>query len=216
MPKTFTDDVGLALPSAVKGPLTVVDPNDATSFFKIDPALGRVQASGAARPRRRICAGVTRVSGVASTVTMDSALDARSVAASSDGGFFVFPFQLPADLDPAAPSDVFVALSPSADGGGGGVVRLELLAAHAKDGDTSLTTETVTYDWTTPSSWTTQDLKTVRVDAGAGYTFAGGTFEAGEVVGLLIRRLGAAAQDTFSQGLVMAACLIFEYAAKEV
>ena len=67
-----------------------------------------------------------------------------------------------------------------------------------------------------PGSWSTQDLKLVTLDAGSGYTYAGSKFEGADFVGLLIRRLGTAAQDTFSQGLVMAAGLVFEYTAKQL
>ena len=99
---------------------------------------------------------------------------------------------------------------------GGQVVRFELVTAYGKDGDTSMVTETVTYDWTTPSGWSTQDLKLVTLDAGGGFTYAGNKFEASDVIGVLVRRLGSAAQDTFSQSLIMASSFVFEYTAKQV
>ncbi len=216
MPKTFTDDVAPLLPSAVKGPFQVVDPADPTSYFKVDPALARVEAAGAARPRRRLTLGMTRGNGVSSLTTIDTAMDARSVALNSDGGFYTFPFQIPTDMDVGASSDIRVALSPGADGGGGTVVRLELVTAYGKDGDPSVVTETLTYDWTTPSGWSMQDLKLVRIDAGSGYTHAGGKFETGDYVGLLVRRVGSAAQDTFPQSLLIGASVVFEYTAKEL
>ena len=216
MPKTFTDDVAPVFPAAINGPLQVVVPGDLSSYFKIDPGAARIEAAGIARPMRRWTVPTARTTGVASFSTIDSALDGRSIGASSDAGLFSFPFAVPLDMDLTATCNLKVPVAPLADGGGGQVVRFELVTAYGKDGDTSMVTETVTYDWTTPAGWSTQDLKLVTLDAGSGSTYAGNKFEASDIIGVLVRRLGSAAQDTFSQSLIMATSFVFEYMAKQV
>ena len=52
MPKTHTDDIAPTLPAAVRGPFQVVDADDSTGFFKLDPQAAVVQAAGGARPSR--------------------------------------------------------------------------------------------------------------------------------------------------------------------
>ena len=114
------------------------------------------------------------------------------------------------------PVSVKILTSPESDGGGGTVVRLELVASFGKDGDTSVTNTTTIYDWTTPSGWTTEDLKLVTIDNGNGYTFAGDVFESSDMIGLRIRRLGSAAEDTFPNTLYIAVSMVFEYTAKQL
>jgi hypothetical protein len=107
-------------------------------------------------------------------------------------------------------------LAPASNGGGGTVVRLELITAYGKDGDTSVASQTTISDWETPGGWTTEDLKLVNVNAGSGYTFAADTFESSDILGLRIRRLGSAAQDTFPYTLHIATGLLFDYTAREI
>ena len=64
--------------------------------------------------------------------------------------------------------------------------------------------------------WSTEDLKLLTIDAGSGYTFAGSVFEPTDFLGLRIRRLGNAAEDTFTQSLYIATSVIFEDAANRL
>ncbi len=214
MPKTFTDDIAPVLPSALNGPFQVIKPGDSASYFKLDPASGKVEAAGTARPIRRLTVPLVRTSGVVSNSTIDSGMDARSVGASLDGGFYVAPFVVPPEMDLSVASSVKVVTAPAADGGGATVVRFELTTAYAKDGDTSVVTETLIDDWTTPTGWSTQDLKLVTLDGGSGATYAANKFEASDIIGLLLRRVGSASQDTFPNSLLIGTCVVFEYTAK--
>jgi hypothetical protein len=216
MPKTYTDDIGAALPAAVFGPFQVVDPNDATSFFKIDPAGARIQAAGAARSKRRLYVMNVRTSGVAALATIGTAIDARSIGPSLDGGFYTSLFRIPPEMDLSDVSNVIIPLAPAADGGSGTAVRFELTTTWLKDGDTSAANEVLTYDWPVPSGWTTEDLKLVTIDGGGGRTFAANKFEAGDVVGFLLRRISSATEDTYPNALLIGTALIFEYAIKNL
>lgn len=215
MPKTFTSDVGAALPSAIDGPFQIQVPGDGTSYFKIDPAGGKIEAAGVARPVRRLLVPFSRNTGVVGTSTFDTGMDARTVGATADGGFMLVPFVVPAEIDVSAASSVIVAVAPGGNGGDA-VVRFELSTTFAKDGDTTLTTEVLNFDWTTPSGWSTGDMKLVTLDGGSGATFAANKFEPGDVVGFLLRRLGAATEDTMPVTLLMAPGVVFEYVGKRV
>lgn len=214
MPKTFVDDIGPAFPSAISGPLQVMAAGDAGSFFKLDPATGSVEAAGSARPVRRIVLPASRSFGTAGTSIIDTGMDARSLSASLDTGFYAATFAVPQNMDRGEPSRVMVALAPQADGGGATVLRLQLVTTILKHGDTTAETNTITLDWAPPSDWSTQDLKVVTMDAGGGVTYAGDAFEAEDLVGLLFRRVGSAAEDTFPNLLLACPSLLFEYTAK--
>jgi len=216
MPKTYTSDAAAALPSAIQGSFTIVNPLDLNSYFKLDPQTARIEAAGSARPVRRVNLFVARTIGFVSTVQLGTSLDARSIGAANDGGFYTLPFPIPPDMDVTMPSIVAVFAAEAIDGGGSTVARLELVTTHAKDGDTSMANATVTYDWTTPVGWGADDLKRVTIDSGGGATYAANYFEAGDLVGLRIQRMGAAAQDTFPNSLILAAGAILEYTAKQL
>ncbi len=216
MPKTFTDDIGPALPSALDGPFQVVDPNDIDSYIKVDPENARIEAAGDARPVRGLTVGYTRGYGMSLRSVLAAAMDACSVGPGTDAGFYTTPFFIPVDMDTGETSSVKVGVVPASSGGGGTVARLELLTAYVKDGDTSLDRQTTICDWTTPGGWTPEDLKLVTLDTGSGYTFAADTFESSDIVGLRIRRVGSAVQDTFPYNLLIVTALFFEYTAREI
>ncbi|MEK6674837.1 MAG: hypothetical protein AABZ47_04185 [Planctomycetota bacterium] len=214
MPQTYMDDVGAVLPSAVTGPFQVFKSGDSGSFIKIDPASAKIEAAGTARPTRRIVVPVSRVFGAATNASIDTALDAKSLSATLDTGFYAIPFAVPADMDLTEESRAKLLIAPTVDGGDGTVIRFELTTTYGKDGDTSVVTSVVTHDFTAPSGWTVQDLKSVTIDTGGGNTYAVNTFESTDMVGLLIKRLGSASQDTFANALYLASALVFEYTAK--
>jgi hypothetical protein len=93
---------------------------------------------------------------------------------------------------------------------------LELTVSFGKHGDTSVTDQVITYDWLNTVPWTPEDLKLVTIDAGSGFTIPGDTFEAGDVVGLRVLRLGSAAEDTFPHSLAIVTGVLLEYTAKQI
>lgn len=215
MPRTHTDDVGCLFPGILRGPLTIVAGDDLSSHFKIDPANRRIEAVNEARPKRRLLLPLARNIGFSSSALIGTAIDAKSLGAAADGGWYVLPFSVPTDMDVSAPCSVLLPVGPAADGSGGTVVRFEATATNLKDGDTSAVNTTTVYDWTTPSSWTTDDLKLVLIDDGSGKTFAGNLFEAEDIVGLRVQRMGAASQDTYANSILLTSGIVFEYTAKE-
>jgi len=215
MPITFTDDIAPLLASALEGPFKVVHPTDAASYLQIDPANAKIAAAGAARPTRRSLLPLSRKVGTATPTNLGTAIEAMDLGPSTDGGMYLASFMVPPEMDVGATSKVCIVLTPVTNGGGN-VVRIELATTYGKHGDTSLTNEQLLYDWTTPSNWTTEDVQVVAIDNGNGVTFAANKFEAGDVVGLRIQRLGSAAADTYPNNVLVAATAIFEYTAKQI
>ena len=213
MPQTYTDDVAAILPSALTGPFQVVDPADANSYLRVDPQAARLTATGTARPWRTLVLPFGRADGVTAAGTIGTALDARRCGADLVNGFFTAPVAMPYNLDPAEPARVRLLLAPLTPGGGDQIARLEVVCTFGKDGDLSVVDETVVHDWTTPSGWSTEDVKLVLLDNGSGYTLAGGTLENADWLGLRVRRLGTAVEDTLSVDLAVAAAVLFEYRA---
>jgi hypothetical protein len=214
MIETHTNDIALALPSAITGPLVIADGSDAASYIKIDPALAVISAAGTARPTRRRMAGFSRAAGSTTATVMGTAMAARSVGTSADGGFHAHAMRVPEDMDLTQPGRVLVLLRPTVSSLGGAlVVRTEAVVTYGKDGDATVADQIVTYDWTTPPSWSTAP-KLVLIDGGSGYTFAGGTFEADDVLALRVRLVRSAIQDTFDQPVDLAEAAIIEYTAK--
>lgn len=214
MIETHTNDIAPALPSAVTGPLVIADGSDAASFIKINPALAEISAAGTARPTRRRIAGFVRAVGSTTATVMGTGMASRSVNVSADGGFYAHAIRTPEDMDLTQPVSVYVLLRPNVPSFGGAlIVRTEVVVTYGKDGDANVSSQTVTYDWTTPASWSTAP-KLVLIDGGSGYTFAGSTFEADDVLGLRIRLVRSAVQDTFDQPVDVAETAIIEYTAR--
>ncbi len=216
MPKTFTDDTGPALPAALDGPFQIVDPISADSYFKIDPAAGRIEAAGGARPVRRIVLGYGRAYGLTTAAPLGTALVTRAVGANANAGFYTQPCLVPVDMDVGLPSRVKMIVAPGSDVVEAAVVRLEAVASFAGDGATSVANLTTSYDWLTPRGWPTEDLRLTTIDNGTGCTFAADTFGAADVFGLRIARLGSVVQDTFPTSLITALAVVFEYTAKQI
>jgi hypothetical protein len=216
MPKTFTDDIAPVLPSALDGPFLIADPNDHDSYLKIDPATARIEAASDARPVRAVTLSGDRKCGSATFAMIGTALEAREIETGDDGGYFTPPFSLPPEMDVSAASSVKVLLAPADDSSGSGlVVRIELLASFGKHGDTAVTERTVTYDWTVPDNWSTEELCLVTVDDGEGYTFSPDLFEQGDLVGLRIQLARSATEDTFTEDVYLADSVVFQYVAKQ-
>jgi hypothetical protein len=214
MIEIHTSDVGEALPSAILGPFVIADADDVGSYLKLDPASAEIVAAGAARPTRWRSIGALRATGSTGEATIGTGMAAWSVGADDVGGFFTKAFRIPDEMDLAAPLRVYLVLRPATGSlGSVKVVRTELTVTYGKDGDTTVSDQTVTHDWSTPASWQTQP-KLVLVDAGSGVTFAGGTFERDDVLGLRARLVRDAIEDNFDQAVHMGAGVLLSYTAE--
>ncbi len=211
MPKTFTNDVAPTLPSAIQGPLQVIDPSDGSSWIKIDPAGARIVAAGGAKPVRIVAVAFTRTYGSGSPSYISTTITSRTIGASSIGGAYYAPFRLPFDMDVSKTSNVKILVSPATNATTNGqVVRFTLDQSHVSEGGNP-STSSDSFDWSVPDDWTTSDVSLVTIDTGSGYTFAGSTFQAGDHLGLRVIRNAFAAEDTFDKGVKISEHLLFEY-----
>lgn len=215
MPKTFTDDVASILPSAIQGPLQVIDPTDESSWIKIDPAGARILAAGNAKPTRSLTSAYTRGYGSASASYISNTITCRTVGANNLGGAYFAPFRIPLDMDVSKTSNVRVLVAPGANATTNGqAVRFTMDQSRVPEGG-SPSASTDHYDWSVPDDWATSDANLVTIDTGSGYTFAGSTFQAGDHVGLRIIRNGLATEDTFDKTLKISEHVLLEYIAAE-
>ncbi|MGD2110383.1 MAG: hypothetical protein PVI86_13460 [Phycisphaerae bacterium] len=216
MPKTFTSDAGLLLPSAIQGPLQVIDPTDDSSWIRIDPANARLSAAGEAKPTRVVSSPHVRTYGSTSSTYIANTITARAVNASSFGGIYFAPFQIPLDMDVSKTSNVSILVSPGSDATTNGqAVRFTLDWGTVTPGG-GATTGANTYDWNVPDDWTDQDSAQVTIDTGGGYTFAACTFENGDHAAVRVIRSGFASEDTFDKTLKIAEQVLFEYTSTEI
>jgi len=214
-PETFTDDIAPAFPSSLLGPLQVVDPNDSNSWIKVDPAGSVLQASGDARPTRKIVLPFSRVYATATQSTLGVVIPTYYVASITNGGFYVSPFPIPDDMDLSEPSYVrLMAASLTASTETGAVVRFVLGYTYGKAGETP-TDGSLTLDWSAPDNWAADEPRTVLMDDGSARTFAPSTFESGDELGLRISRVSTASEDTYTKSVKIVERLVFEYTAKE-
>lgn len=215
MPKTFTDDVAGALPSAIEGPLAIVDPADPTSIITIDPAQRRIAAEGGASPTRSVFVPFLRQYATATATFIGQTLACHQISSITSGGYHAAPLPLPPDMNLDEPSHVRVLVATFADDSGTGeVVRLSLGVTAIAPGQAAADS-TINFDWTVPDNWLVNNPRLVLIDNGAGRTFDGGAFAGGTQLGLRIARLGAATEDTFDKSLSIVNSLVFDYTAKE-
>lgn len=216
MPKTFTDDVAPLFPSAIEGPLAVVDPADPTGVITIDPALRRVAAAGGASPTRRVITSFLRQYSTSTSSFIGQTFPCQLVSSVTSGGYHAAPFPLPADMDVSQPSRVRMLVATLADDSGTGeVVRLSLGVTSIAPGQPA-SDSAINLDWTVPDNWQANDPREVLIDNGAGQTFDGGAFSEGAHLALRIARVGSATEDTFDKSLNISNSLVFEYTAKEM
>jgi hypothetical protein len=214
MPKTFMDDVAPAMPTAIEGPLQVVDPADHDSWIKIDPATAQLEAAGTARPTKRVIVSFARVQGSTSSAVIGLVIPAQTVAPAANGGFLASPFPIPDDMDVGEPAYVRTFVAPSLDSTDtDAAVRFVLAFTNGKPGE-SPNDGSVTLDWNAPDLWSAADPRLVLIDDGNGQTFPGDTFEHGDHLGLRIMRIGSADEDTLNRSVRIAEHLIFEYTAR--
>lgn len=153
----------------------------------------------------------SRTTGVAAFAVIGTNLDARSVAANTDAGWFAVPFTLPPNADPSYPSYVRARFSR----GPGTVplnsdILLRLRTTYLNLSDTvvdlslsNLVNVQGTWDPATPREHTFDD--------GSGATFPGHTFHADSLIGFEFTRRGSDPLDTFTLSLLLAAQLQFIY-----
>jgi len=215
VPKTFTDDIAPAFPSSLDGPLQVVDPTDASSWIKVDPASGAIAAAGAARPSRRIASSYVRTYFSASAAAIGSVLAARSITTELLGGFYASPIRIPDDMDVTQPSDVTILVSPVQSATvNGQTVQFQFAHSIVPPGGTGANA-VITVDWAVPNNWLPTDAAVVLMDNGNGRTFEANTLSAGDFLGFRCARLGSATEDTFNKSVLIAETLVFSYVAKE-
>jgi hypothetical protein len=213
MPKTYTDDLQPAMPSALEGPLLIADPADHGSWIRIDPAGSTIAAAGGAQFRRQIVVPYVRTYAATTPALFGAAITSHYVTATAIGGFYLAPLVIPMDMDVSKPSDVkLLAASAADDTGSGEVIRFSLVETHVADTGAPVDI-TVSCDWAVPTNWQMSDSRVVTIDGGSGYTFAGATFQHGMWVGLRITRVGSATEDTFDKTVNIGGALMFEYTA---
>jgi len=214
MPKTFTDDIAPALPSSLSGPFQVVDPTDANSWIKVDPAGAMIAAAGAARPVRTVKSSYVRSYLSASASVIGSVLAARSISNELLGGFYTSPIRVPDDMDVTQPSDVNILVSPVQNATvNGQAIRFQLSHSRVTPSGTSLN-GVITVDWPVPDNWTVTDAAAALIDNGNGRTFEANVLSTGDYLGFRCVRFGSAAEDTFNKGVLIAESLMFRYTAK--
>jgi len=217
MPKTHTDDVAMALPSAVQGPFQVVAPDDLTSFLKLDPQAAALEAAGGARPIRSVTVGLNRTSGTSGNATLGNGIACRQVVAGDDGGFYAEPLWIPPEMDLAATSRVYAMICAAVASALSDVaVVLELAAGYVRHQQAGPHSTTLTVVHPVPDAWQSAQPEEVLLDDGASRTFAPQVFEAGDVLGLRVQLLRSSASDTFDQPVKLFGAVRFEYTAKRL
>ncbi len=215
MPKTYTDDIGPVLPSALTGPLQVVSATDPSAWIKVDPATAKISAAGTAAPMRRIVIPSARVYGTITPSLLGQAIAAFYVGATQTGGHYLTPILIPDDMDVAKSCNVEILISPQTSATTNGqAIRFQLSDTRVADGGTRADAN-LTYDWSVPTNWVTTNNNVITLDGGSGYSYAGGTFQHGQHLGMRIARLGTAAEDTFDKSVFLGEYAIFEYTAGE-
>jgi hypothetical protein len=215
MPKTYTDDVAPVLPSSIAGPFQVVSASDINSWIKIDPANARILAASGAQPIRRIIIPTARTFGSVSNSAIGQYIVALSIQPTLLGGNYLTPILVPDDMDVTKPCKFKVLISPAANATTNGqVIRFSLAETHVADGGTRTET-TLDYDWSVPDNWATTNNNLVTIDSGGGSTYAGNTFQHGQLLGIRIVRNGPASQDTFDKSVNIAENALFEYTAEQ-
>ncbi len=216
MPKTRTTDVAPPFPTPVEGPLTVVDPADAASWLKIDPAGAEVSAAGSARPTRVVFSRWSRVYFTSSASFIAGIVLARLVNNGVVGGFYATDVRIPDDMDVSATSDLKFLIAPSFDATTNGQsIQFSITHTRVRIGAAQSTVFT-TMDWPVPDNWTVSDYTLVAMDNGNGRTFEANTFQAGDIVGLRIVRAGSDEADTFNKGVKIGELMQFVYTAKSL
>lgn len=215
MPKTDTSDIAQALPGSIDGPFLVADAADTNSFLKIDPAQAEIRAAGSARPKKRISLGYVRNAGTSASNTLGQGISCRQVGVGNDGGFLAALLEVPPDMDLAEPVSIHLLIAAAVDSTmSGGVVRVEVVAGYAKDGQSTPHVTIVAHNQTVPDLWQANNVETLLVDDGNGRTFPPDLFEVGDIIGLRIRLERSHAADTFDQAVKLGAGAVFEYTAK--
>ncbi len=213
MPKTLTDDAPASMPSSINGPLLVADGADHGSFIQLHPALARITGRGTARSLRVLRVESDRTYGATVASLFGGGLTARTVRAYARGGFYLWPFRIPVDMDVAEPSRIRTLVQTTHDASvNGQAVLFRLGETHVSGGGPIETTE-LDYAWSVPDNWTTGDSRVVLLDVAGGQTFTGGHWQHGQVVGLRLSREGADPADTYGRWTMHAQFLEFEYTA---
>jgi len=163
-------------------------------------------------PQNTISLPGTRTTGQAFlTNFIGSSMNACNFDQAVSGSMWCAPFRLPADFDPSYPSYVYADLAAvvgNATAGLATVVRVNMTHVPAIGTPADLD---VQIGWPIPNPWTAGDVQRILFDDGTGVTYPGGTFLAGDMVGMLLRRVPGDAVDNYLQPLRAAASLTLVY-----
>jgi len=214
MPHTHTDDIAPVLPSSIDGPFQIVDPSAPGSWFKAEPANGRLAVAGDARPQRSLAIGYNRTYLSAASSYIGNAIPAHYVGSSWTGGFYATPLHLPKDMDVSAPCSVKVCVTPQYNADTNGQVACLALACTRVTLGGTASESNFSYDWDIPDNWSTSDVDIILLDNGNGRSYEADTFTEGDLLGLRLSRDGSNPIDTFNKSIKFAHWLMLEYTAK--
>jgi hypothetical protein len=162
-------------------------------------------------PQTTISIPFNRVVGISAPALTGTAMAMHTWNDLVTSGYITSPFSIPLDCDVSRPINVLVPQRPVVGGVGGAfTVELQLEATRVSPGLVGANVP-VLFNWPTPPLWANSDLQQVLMDDGTGVSFPGGTFLPTDLVGLLIRRIGAGPNDTYPGVILVADCLLFAY-----
>lgn len=153
-----------------------------------------------------------RNSGVTPAILIANYAVAFQFNEAAQGGFFLAPFRIPRDFDVTRPSTIYCELGPGLALGEGTGVVLEALVTRLPH-NANATQAIYQTTWIVPFGWGAAILH-VPIDTGAGYTFPAHTFLLDDSVGMLFRRNGPQAADTYPTYVQCPAHLYLDYTSR--
>jgi hypothetical protein len=137
-----------------------------------------------------------------------TALATALCSATATQGFYASPFQLPDQIHPSRPLSVWADLwAPAGNATPNLAIRLQLQAVAWSQNAAPTNLATITLDWPVPNPLLNTDRKQILFETtpGSGNTYPGNTLARGQLLGLLITRVGGAIADNYP-GTIHLAC----------
>ena len=196
-------------PDPLAGPRSI---GDSTDFIKLDPANGKVEFAGAARPtvdvsfHRYSSAGAPAGTSFADSEA-DNFLAARKLVAGSDQGVILLPARISEMVDVSADADIIVCWQQ--DGSGSGNVALQANWDVARPGNSTV------IEGNTGVATFAVGSNNELFEAIVG-VLVGGTAAVGDWMNLMIRRMGTDAGDTFAGNIRLMDAAVIRFKRKQV